>query len=70
MVRHPSYDGFLSSAFDIALLVLDKPVQARPAALAPANYKMPIGSGMGEELYAAGWSDYDTESDFYSEWLM
>jgi hypothetical protein len=54
IVRHASYN-VKTSAYDIALLVLDKPAKAKPAALAPANYKMPSGLDSGEFLFVAGW---------------
>jgi hypothetical protein len=64
VVRHSSYN-VKTSAFDIALLVLDKAAKAKPAALAPANYKMPKGSRPNEFLVAAGWGA--TESADYSD---
>ena len=54
MVRHPLYNA-KTRANDIALLVLDKPAKAKPAALAPANFKLPPGEVGGELLFIAGW---------------
>ena len=64
---HPSYKPTKTGwAFDIALLVLDKPAKTKPAALAPANFKMPTGVAgapalAGNILYAAGWGDTESE---------
>ena len=64
VVRHPSYkslNGRFFPPYDIALLVLNKPAKTKPAALAPANFKMPTGSGMGEYLWVAGWGKTEDE---------
>jgi hypothetical protein len=66
VVRHASYN-VKTSAYDIALLVLDKAAKAKPAALAPANYKMPGGMDSGEFLFVAGWGA--TESADFSDKL-
>ena len=55
VVRHPLYKNGNNLAYDLALLVLNKPVKTKPTPLAPANYKMPTGSRPGEYLFAAGW---------------
>ena len=64
VIRHPSYKyrgGYSSLAYDIALLVLDKAAKTKPAALAPANFKLPRGNNP-EYLFTAGWGETEYES--------
>ena len=50
-------------AYDVAVLLLDKPAKTKPVALAPSNYTLvPVKNGIkgGDWLLVAGWGSTDT----------
>ena len=62
-VHHPKYNSY-TTAYDLALLVLDKPSKIKPVVLAKKNLRMK----KDQWLWVAGWGA--TESAYSSTKLL